>query len=230
MSFPRSLLVTLAVVAFSACSQIGGITPTQSSHTVQSHTVRAKSGVSTVSSACDPSDIACVTSTSPTWGTCDASNTSGCGPEWTMSNGGGSSGSTAAGGGSTASPTPDPSPEVVACNGTAPQCQNVPCSGSPETIGDYFHDNNSDTHQVRDINSLWQGGTEVGWMYLADDGKRYMQFNYATQAGKSLGVSWGFGNFSVSSPGGYSDIRVWTGGLPSGTAVQKCESQGATLV
>ena len=51
----------------------------------------------------------------------------------------------------------------IACVGTATTCQNIPCSGSPETIGDFFRDPGSnDTIEVKDINSIWQSGAEVG--------------------------------------------------------------------
>lgn len=118
----------------------------------------------------------------------------------------------------------------VACSGSPSSCQNVPCSGSPETISDYFRPAGSNaTIEVMDINSIWQDGSEVGWLYLGSNGVRYIQLNYSTQAGVSLGGTlFGIVGISVST-GSYSNIRPWRGSLPAGSATQKCESGGAQL-
>jgi hypothetical protein len=117
----------------------------------------------------------------------------------------------------------------IACNGTASSCANVSCSGSPESIGDYFRDPATNASiQVTDINSIWQNGSEVGWLYLGSNGTRYIQANYSTQAGVSWGLSFGFASASVA-PGTYGPIKQWGGGLPPGSAVQKCESNGGQL-
>jgi len=121
-------------------------------------------------------------------------------------------------------------PTQVACNGTASQCQGRPCSGSPETISDFFRPAGSNASiQVTDINSIWQNGAEVGWIYLGNNGVRYYQANYSTKAGVNFGVSIGFASASIQ-PGTYSNIKQWTGSLPSGSGVQKCESDGKQLV
>ena len=121
-------------------------------------------------------------------------------------------------------------PSQIACNGTAAQCAGISCSGSPETINDFFRNANTNASiEVTDINSIWQGGAEVGWMYLGSDNVRYYQANYSSQAGVSFGLSLGFAGGSVGN-GAYSAIKPWTGGLPAGSAVQKCESQGKQLV
>ena len=122
------------------------------------------------------------------------------------------------------------SPTQVACNGTASQCQGRPCSGSPETISDFFRPAGSNASiQVTDINSIWQNGAEVGWIYLGNNGVRYYQANYSTKAGVKFGISIGFASASIQ-PGTYSNIEQWTGSLPSGSGVQKCESEGQQLV
>ncbi len=79
------------------------------------------------------------------------------------------------------------------------------------------------------IRSIWQNGSNVGWLYLGSNGVRYIQLNFSTQAGVSLGVTlFGIVGVSVAS-GTYSNIGPWNGSLPTGGGVQRCESGGAQL-
>ncbi len=103
------------------------------------------------------------------------------------------------------------------------------CSGSPMAIGDTISILSTPDTNIADMNTLWNGNKVEGWMYLGDDGKRYIQFNYANQAGKSAALSFGIASGSVSSAGGYSSINLWNGQLPPGTRVKTCFSKGKQL-
>jgi len=124
----------------------------------------------------------------------------------------------------------------LACEGLPSGCAGVPCSASPETITDFL---GSNTVQVKDINGVWfssnggqVGGAVIGWMYLASNGIRYFQPNFANRA--AWGASFtaqlllGFG-ISVAQPGGYGSIAPWNGTLTPGAHLVKCESRGGVL-
>lgn len=127
-------------------------------------------------------------------------------------------------------------PSQIACTGKPTDCKNVPCNGSPTTITDIVPSQiqNQGATQIVDINSLWDGGREAGWMYLGDNGQRYVQFNYADAASASAAFSAGFRQFGFSisniPPSGYSGLTKWNGMLPPGTSLEKCETKGGTLV
>jgi hypothetical protein len=103
------------------------------------------------------------------------------------------------------------------------------CSGSPEAVSDTIPSPGGFT-AVADINAIWQGPTEVGWMYLGTNGDRYIQANYQTQAGYNWSLSVGFASFGSSTPGGYSSVDPWGGKLPRGSRVVNCFQAGKTLV
>lgn len=103
------------------------------------------------------------------------------------------------------------------------------CSGSPEGVMDSIPKNGGGTTNVTDINSVWNGNTEVGCLYLGSDGRIYAQVNYATQMGVSFGVSIGFASVGGSSPGGYSGVNLWDGAVPHGYQFRACFSQGRIL-
>ncbi len=103
------------------------------------------------------------------------------------------------------------------------------CSGSPMAVGDNISIIGAADTNIADINALWNGNKVAGWMYKGDNGTRFVQMNYSNQAGVSLSVTWGIGTIGVSTPGGYSGVSKWNGGLPPGTRLKKCFNGGSTL-
>ncbi len=109
------------------------------------------------------------------------------------------------------------------------------CAGSPDAVDDSFVNQNGRLVNITDINSVWDLGKEVGWLYRGSDGWIYVQANYSS----SVGVNWavGLGLFGIvsgtvggSSPGGYSGLRHLTnGGQMNGGVGVKCFSRGADL-
>jgi len=180
-------------------------------------------------------------------------DTGQCVPNEDGGSGGSSYGGSPGGGvgSGTSTPAPTPTPYDIACVGTPSQCRGVPCSGSPETIGDLFPIPSSTvgaTQTVTDINALWSGtpstqggGAPIGWMYQGNGPPNvygtnlYVQFNYANQTAWSgaAGISL-FKIFNVSGqvapPSGYSTIYPWDGKLPPGSSPYKCETGGATFL
>jgi hypothetical protein len=107
------------------------------------------------------------------------------------------------------------------------------CAGSPMTIADDIHKADGSYTEIADINALWNGNKVEGWMYLGDDGNRYVQKNYSNQSGVQWSISIGEavqGGVGVSSPGAYSGITPWNGQFPPGTSVRKCFVKGKQLV
>jgi len=125
-----------------------------------------------------------------------------------------------------------PAPTQVACSGTPSQCQNIPCNGSQLSIGSQFQWNGQDV-TVTDINSLWQSSAgqtqQVGWIYQASNGARYIQGDLSSQPGVNWSISAGIISAGVSSPGTYTPITHYSGYLPANTGSSKCESQGSQL-
>lgn len=116
----------------------------------------------------------------------------------------------------------------VGVHGGAPNSNAPACSGAPEAVGDSFPYNGK-LITIRDVNSLWQGSTNVGWLYLGSDGTRYIQANYATQTGINWAVSVGILSVGGSTPGGYSGIDKYSGTKPPGTRNVKCFTKGQSL-
>lgn len=120
--------------------------------------------------------------------------------------------------------------EILACRGRAQDCANVPCFGSPGSVGAIMDPMGSKGNiTIIDMNSLWVDGVVVGWMYLGGDKNRYVQANDSSQQGVSFGVSIGFASVAVT-PGTSSPITHWNGMFQPGTSAQKCSSLGALLV
>lgn len=118
---------------------------------------------------------------------------------------------------------------AVAAHPGAPK-DGVGCSGSPETVGDTIPSPGGFT-SVADINAIWQGSLEVGWMYLGTNGKRYFQGNFSDTSVVSLtlGIYKTLG-VSISQPSGYGPVVPWNGQLPPGSSLVPCFTQGRTLV
>lgn len=131
-------------------------------------------------------------------------------------------GSPCGGGGKGSCQTTDTCDQVV-CVGTATSCTGAQCSGSQETIGDIIPAVGGGNAQVVDINSMWSGAVEDGWMMLGNDGNRYVQYNYSQQPTWNWAVSIGIasGGFGTSS---YSGVMHWNGQLPPGTRLRPCET------
>jgi hypothetical protein len=102
------------------------------------------------------------------------------------------------------------------------------CANSPLSVGDPLPGNTNNIG-VADINAIYNGNKVAGWMYLGDDGHRYLQLNYANQAGYSIGVDLKLLSPGVSSPGGYSAVTLWNGQLPPGSRLNRCWSKGKVL-
>ncbi len=83
---------------------------------------------------------------------------------------------------------------------------------------------------ITDINSLWNGNKNIGWMYKGSDGKRYVVMNFSNAAGVQWAVDIKVIAVGGSTPGGYSAVTPWNGRLPPGTRVVKCFSRGQMLV
>lgn len=115
----------------------------------------------------------------------------------------------------------------VSIHGGKPNGNAPACSGAPEVVADSFPHNNVIV-TVLDVNSLWNGSTNVGWLYHGSDGYLYVQFNYMTQAGYNFAANLGFGSVGQSTPGGYSGIYQ-TPAKPSGTKAVKCFTEGDQL-
>ena len=147
----------------------------------------------------------------------------------------GSSGSSGGGGGPTGptsstpcDPTVSQCPTQVSCVGTTSQCKGIPCWGSPGTIGDLLPDSTaSKPDTVKDMNSLWSGNTEEGWLYESSSGQTWIQFNYASKATWNASFNAFFLGFGVNPMGAYSAVMPFSGQWPSSSAVPvKCETQG----
>ena len=83
---------------------------------------------------------------------------------------------------------------------------------------------------VTDMNALFAGGVEEGWLYLGSDGKTRIQFNYAQKSVWSGGFNVFFAGFQITAVGATSGVLPFTGSWPSSSAVpQKCETQGQTF-
>lgn len=123
----------------------------------------------------------------------------------------------------------DDSSSQIACDGTPTTCANIPCNGSQLSIGSIFQWNGQDA-KVTDINSLWEsfGGIsrQVGWIYQASNGARYIQGDLTSSFGVNFSVSAGLMSAGVSSPGAYTPLVHYSGYLPSGAGSAKCETQG----
>ena len=105
----------------------------------------------------------------------------------------------------------------------------VGCSGSPETVGDTIPSTGGFT-SVADINAIWQGSLEVGWMYLGTNGNRYFQGNFADTSvvAISIGIYKSLG-FSITQPSGYGPVVPWSGMLPPGSSLVPCFTKGKIL-
>jgi len=168
----------------------------------------------------------------------------------------------AGGGGGAYRPTPDPTPydpcadptslecvsngQQVACTGTPSQCNGVICAGSPYAIdgsvpsvtpGSSYGGQLGYT-RIADMNAIYSGVTNIGWLYKGDDGVIYIQVNYASgyTLGGSVAVGFSFivqGSVGggVNSPSGYSGVMKFSGNLGASHASPgKCASGGSVLV
>ncbi|MFN2528159.1 MAG: hypothetical protein ABR584_05525 [Candidatus Baltobacteraceae bacterium] len=115
----------------------------------------------------------------------------------------------------------------VSIHGGKPNGNAPACSGAPEVVADSFRHNNVIV-TILDVNSLWNGSTNVGWLYHGSDGYIYIQFNYQSQTGYNFAANMGFASVGASTPGGYSGIYQ-TGGKPPGTRAVKCFTEGDQL-
>lgn len=132
-------------------------------------------------------------------------------------------------GGAPSSPVPSATPLVLACVGTPVQCQGIPCWQSPGTIGDILPGTNAKV-TITDVNALFTGSTEDGWLYLGSDMNTYIQFNYASKASWSVGFGVFFASFGINPTGAYSSVMPFKGQWPSSSALpQKCETKGQTF-
>jgi len=107
------------------------------------------------------------------------------------------------------------------------------CQASPISVSDSIPNKDlSGETTVTDINALYSGHTEVGWLYFGADGVKYIQVNEATQAAYNWGVSSSIpvspirGSFGDSSLSGYGPVEPWNGSWKPGTRVYACFSQG----
>jgi hypothetical protein len=119
---------------------------------------------------------------------------------------------------------------------TGTPTDGVGCSGSPETVGDDFPSGTAlplypppPFVTVVDINSVWGGTTNMGWVYIASDGNLYVQWNLATQVQKNFAIGLGVVSAGVASAGGYTGISRWNphAFLNLNYRVAKCFTLGA---
>ena len=130
--------------------------------------------------------------------------------------------------------------QQIACGQTKPSdCAGVPCSGSPETIGDLVPAGSKGYVSVVDINGIWDGdgqpigGSVIGWIYEMSNGSRLIQANFANRAvwGGSLSIPFlGMFGISVAGAGGYGALKPYNGLLSPGSSPLKCESGGGTYL
>jgi len=230
-------LVFAAPFALAACSSDGNSMLPQQTRNAASATVTGSRHASETEGSCASSGTC--NPNGP--GQADTCTTDGGGGDGGGDGGGGGGSS---GGGSTGVLPPAPTPSIppvtqVACTGTPTQCSGIPCSGSPESIGDFINNpKNNSSIQITDINSLWETAGNAsyvwGWLYQAG-GSDYIQINYANKANWSVGFSASLSSLfgvsvSAGPPGGYGGITLWNGSLPPGAFPKKYESKGATLV
>jgi hypothetical protein len=123
-----------------------------------------------------------------------------------------------------------------------PPQDGAQCQSSPTTVGDTVSPGNGYFTDVVDINAIWNGNKVAGWVYLGSDGKEYFQLNFANEAGRSLGVTWGVFSVGITPPSGYSGYYPYdpsmltTTGMPFdprnalfGAKVVKCFKGGKQL-
>jgi hypothetical protein len=109
-----------------------------------------------------------------------------------------------------------------------------PRRGENSEIGDvfaYFAISAGLTEIATHYFSVALNNAEFGWLYKGSDGKTYIQYNFADQAGYNFGVNAGIISAGTSTPGGYSGIYPYTGSaggkgsVPAGSLVQTCWQQ-----
>jgi len=147
----------------------------------------------------------------------------------------GNTGSTSGGGGTTGpvgiqpcDPTVSQCGTQISCIGSPTQCNGVPCWGSTGTIGDLLPDSTpTKPDTVKDMNALFSGTTEEGWLYLSSSGQTWIQFNYQQKATWNASFTTFFFTFGLSPIGPVSPVMPFTGQWPSSSAVPvKCETKG----
>lgn len=233
------VLALVAAVSFSACSAKGSSPlPLQSSYSVHRQGVcqnaRTRAGGARVTSQ----DLNFCGDPVGGDGGGGSACLSLCNADPTTGGGSGASGSNSLGGltGNECTSNPcsgtDTNGELIACSGTPQQCANIPCNGSQLSINSQFQVNGVDM-QVTDINSLWQtqaGKTwQVGWIYQASNGARYIQGDLTSSWGINFSVNLGLISAGVSTPGTYSPIVHYSGYLPTNTGSTRCETGGTQL-
>lgn len=134
---------------------------------------------------------------------------------------------------------------VVACVGTATQCENQPCNQSEYAIGSITTAPDGNTFQVTDINSIQEldnagHSWNVGWIYQGTETRpgqpavtvRYMQGDLMTAVGVSWSVSVGIISVAPAS-GNWTPLKHYPGwpipGAKGTLAAQKCETLGGIL-
>ncbi len=123
---------------------------------------------------------------------------------------------------------------TVAQHVGSPNQDSPACEGAELIVNDLFvpvtgPSKNNDV-SVKDINAIWSGGRNVGWIYFGWDNQQYVQANLGTQPGVSFALSVGFVGVSINTPGAYSDVRWYQPPLPSGAKAVKCFTKGRLVL
>ncbi len=121
------------------------------------------------------------------------------------------------------------------CRGSLAQCNGFSCAGSPSIISDIVPPSQpgADALEILDINVVYDGERQAGWLYRLSDGRIVIQFSYsgavASQAFEAAFATHGYDRRAVAAANRYSGLFPWNASLPFGVTARKCVTGGAVL-